>query len=194
MGSDTVDGRLQRSVRSRQNILNAIVALVEEGNLVPTAEQVSRRAGVGLRTVFRHFDDMESLIAEMDVKVSELNSRLFEGADRTGLLAERIRAAAEQRDQAFEKVQYVILSSQVHMWQSKTLRKNWARKRRELRRDLEKWLPEMKSLSASRRAAAEVTVCFETWYQLRHDQRLTRKDTVATMSEMLCLLFGIDPA
>ena len=191
--SDNPDGRLQRSVRSRQKILDAIVSLVEEGNLAPTAELVSRRAGVGLRTVFRHFDDMEALIAEMDLKVAEANSHLFEGADRTGSLAERIRAAAEQRHRAFEKVKYVILSSQVHMWQSKTLRKNWARKRRELRRDLEGWLPEVKKLSESRQAAAEAALCFETWYQLRYDQRLTHKNAVASMNEMLYLLFGVDP-
>lgn len=187
------DGRLQRSVRSRQKILDAIVNLVEEGNLAPTAEQVARRAGVGLRTVFRHFDDMEALIAEMDRKVSEEKSRLFEGVDSTQPLAERVRAAAVQRDQAFEKAKYVILSSQVHMWQSKTLRRNWARKRRELRRDLENSLPEVKKLSASRQAAAEVALCFETWYQLRYDQRLNHEDTVASMNEMLCLLFEVDP-
>ena len=190
--SDNTDGRLQRSERSRQKILNAIVSLVEEGNLSPTAELVSRRAGVGLRTVFRHFDDMEALIAEMDLKVSEANAHLFEGVDRKGSLVERIRAVAEQRDRAFEEVKYVILSSQVHMWQSKTLRRNWAHKRRELRRDLENWLPEVKKLSVPRQAAAEAALCFETWYQLRYDQRLTRKKVVTSMNEMLCLLFGVD--
>jgi predicted membrane chloride channel (bestrophin family) len=79
------------------------------------------------------------------------------------------------------------------MWQSKTLRRNWARKRRELRQDLENWLPEVKKLPESRQAAAEVTMCFETWYQLRYDQRLTHKETVASINEMLCLLFEIDP-
>ena len=81
------DGRLQRSVRSRQIILDAIVSLVEEGNLVPTAQQVARRAGVGLRTVFRHFDDMEALFAEMDRKLADANSQFFEGVDRTRPLA-----------------------------------------------------------------------------------------------------------
>ena len=187
------DGRLQRSVRSRQIILDAIVSLVEEGNLVPTAQQVARRAGVGLRTVFRHFDDMEALFAEMDRKLADANSQFFEGVDRTGPLAERIRAATEQRDQAYEMVKYVILSSQVQMWQSKTLRRNWARKRRELRQDLENWFPEVKKLSESRQAAAEVAMCFETWYHLRYDQRLTHKETVASINEMLCLLFEVDP-
>ena len=190
--SDNLDGRLQRSVRSRQKILDAIVSLVEEGNLAPTAQQVAQRAGVGLRTVFRHFDDMESLFAEMDQQLEDVNSQFFQGIDPTGSLAERIRAAAEQHDRAYEKVKYFILSTQGQMWQSKTLRKNWARKRRQLRRDLENWLPEMKKLSVSRQAAAEVAMCFETWYQLRYDQRLTHKDTVGSINEMLCLLFEIE--
>ena len=193
ISSDNSDGRLQRSVRSRQKILDAIVSLVEEGNLGPTAQQIARRAGVGLRTVFRHFDDMESLFAEMDQQLDGLHSRFFEGVDPTGPLAERIRAVAEQHDRAYEKVKFFILSTQGQMWQSKTLRKNWARKRRRLRRDLENWLPEVKNLTRSRQATAEVALCFETWYQLRFDQRLNHKDTVRSINEMLCLLLEGDP-
>ena len=58
---NVADGRRLRSERSRQAIIDAMLKLVEEGVLVPTAQQVSERAGVGIRSVFRHFSDMESL-------------------------------------------------------------------------------------------------------------------------------------
>ena len=35
--------------------------LIEGGDLMPSAARVAEEAGVGLRTVFRHFDDMDSL-------------------------------------------------------------------------------------------------------------------------------------
>ena len=65
------DGRLQRSERSRQAIVQALLGLVGEGVLEPTAEQVAARADVGIRTVFRHFSDMESLFAEMSALAVE---------------------------------------------------------------------------------------------------------------------------
>ena len=42
-----------------------MLELVRAGAISPRAEEVAERAGVGLRTVFRHFDDMDSLYREM---------------------------------------------------------------------------------------------------------------------------------
>ena len=56
------DGRALRSERSRRPIVEALFALVGEGVLQPTAQQVADRAGVGIRTVFRHFEDMDALL------------------------------------------------------------------------------------------------------------------------------------
>ena len=48
------DGRIQRSERSRETIVQAMLDLIGEGTLSPTAQQVAVRADVGVRTVFRH--------------------------------------------------------------------------------------------------------------------------------------------
>ena len=64
--SETLDGRALRSERSREAIAAALFELVGEGNLEPTAQQVADRAHVGIRTVFRHFSDMEALYATLD--------------------------------------------------------------------------------------------------------------------------------
>ena len=39
------------------------MGLLEEGYLRPTSAEVAERAGVSLRSVFQHFEDMESLYA-----------------------------------------------------------------------------------------------------------------------------------
>ena len=49
------DGRRMRSERSRDAIIEAALQLVQEGILVPTAQQIADRAGVAMRTFFRHF-------------------------------------------------------------------------------------------------------------------------------------------
>ena len=61
----SVDGRRQRGERTRQAIIEAALSLQEEGVLVPTAQQISDRAGVLIRSFFRHFEDM----ANKDVAV-----------------------------------------------------------------------------------------------------------------------------
>jgi len=47
----------------------ALVGLVGDGVLEPTAQQVAARAGVGIRTVFRRFSDVESLFARMSTRM-----------------------------------------------------------------------------------------------------------------------------
>ena len=59
------DGRRKRGDQSRKQIVDAMLALVREGEMSPSAAQVAEKANVGLRTVFRHFDEMEILYREM---------------------------------------------------------------------------------------------------------------------------------
>ena len=59
-----VDGRTARGLRTRRAVVDALLALQEEGDLEPTAQRVAARAGVALRTVFGHFSDMETLWAQ----------------------------------------------------------------------------------------------------------------------------------
>src|SRR5690349_9919551 len=63
--TETLDGRRVRRDNNRRRIVAAMLDLVRAGAISPVAEEVADRAGVGLRTVFRHFDDMDSLYREM---------------------------------------------------------------------------------------------------------------------------------
>ncbi len=58
------DGRSARSRRTREAVVDALLALHDEGDLTPTAQRVAAKAGVALRTVYGHFTDMETLYAE----------------------------------------------------------------------------------------------------------------------------------
>ena len=49
----TTDGRKLRSEDSKRRIVSAMLELVREGKMAPTAEEVANRAEVGLRTVFQ---------------------------------------------------------------------------------------------------------------------------------------------
>jgi len=186
------DGRLLRSERSRQQIIDATQELVNEGVLVPTAQNVADRAGVGIRTVFRHFADMEALFSTMDTQLRESYEDLFLGGDRAGTLSQRIRHAIERRATAYEKLSLLMLSTRALMWRSPTLQKNYARNQRGLRRDLADWLPEMAELDAIKREAVDAAASFETWNRLRNHQGLGKKASMDVVYEMLRLAFGLD--
>jgi AcrR family transcriptional regulator len=165
-----VDGRRARSERSKQAIIDASLALMEEGNLIPTAQQISDRAGVGIRSFFRHFEDMETLFATIDEQTRDTTEALFIGGDREGTLEERILHAVERRAAGFEEQRNMILSTAAQLWRSETLRRNYARYQRGLRKDLEDWLPEVKQLARTRREAVDAIASFEMWHRLRYQQ------------------------
>jgi TetR/AcrR family transcriptional regulator of autoinduction and epiphytic fitness len=56
-----VDGRLQRTVRSRLAICEACLDLVQEGVLQPNADQIAQRAGLSRRSVFNNCGDLAEL-------------------------------------------------------------------------------------------------------------------------------------
>lgn len=58
------DGRTARRDRNRAVVLDSIIELIQEGHTLPTVSEISTRSGVSHRSVFRYFDDLESLFQE----------------------------------------------------------------------------------------------------------------------------------
>ncbi|MFK8049141.1 MAG: TetR/AcrR family transcriptional regulator [Halioglobus sp.] len=182
------DGRRLRSERSRQAIIDASVALTTEGVLIPTAQQISERAGVGIRSFFRHFADMESLFAAADEQSREEVEALFVGGDRSGTLDERILHAVQRRAEGYENQKNAILSTAAQRWRMESLRKNYARYQRGLRKDLENWLPEVKSLPCTQRESVDAVASAEMWLRLRDHQGLSKKAAIDVVVSTLTQL------
>jgi AcrR family transcriptional regulator len=90
-----IDGRRLRSAASRDRIINAVIELVDEDQGIPGAEIIAARAKVGLRSVFRHFGDMDGLyVAVIDrigrrythltlpYRAGDWQGQIFEAMDR----------------------------------------------------------------------------------------------------------------
>src|SRR5438270_11309021 len=71
--SATVDGRRQRTQITRKNIIDAAIALQNEGNMRPSMQQISERAGVSLRTAFQHFPEKHQLTRAVLDALTRLN-------------------------------------------------------------------------------------------------------------------------
>ncbi len=58
---EAIDGRTGRTMRSRQALCDAFLALVLEGNLRPAADEIAEKAGLSRRSLFHHFKDLADL-------------------------------------------------------------------------------------------------------------------------------------
>jgi len=184
----SLDGRVRRSQRSGQAIVEALSDLVGQGILEPTAQQVAARAGVGLRTVFRRFADMESLFAEMGARIQAQALPLLAGSREVGDLSARANAMISQRVAFFERIAPYKRSANLKRWRSPFLRAGHARLVRELRADLIRWLPELQHAAAGIVDALELATSFEAWDRLRTEQRLSRE---RAQSALECMVRGL---
>jgi AcrR family transcriptional regulator len=169
------DGRRQRSERSQTAIIEAALALMDEGALVPTAQQIADRAGVGIRSFFRHFADMDSLFLAADEMLISSYEALFEVDNRAGTLSERVERAIDLYGNAFDQLRPIILCTQAQLWRSPKLRENYAWHQKRLRKELELWLPEVAALPKDRREALHAVASFDMWHRLREHQGLSPK-------------------
>ena len=182
------DGRLLRSERSREAIVKATYDLVGDGILRPTAEQVAEAAGVGIRTVFRHFSDMESLFSQMNRRLRETAVPLFEAGDRDGSLEARVCGLVRQRAALYERIAPYRRAASLSRWQSPFLQRQESVFVREMRDDLRSWLPELADTEPTRLEAIDLASSFEAWDRLRCQQRLGRARARETLERTLLAL------
>jgi AcrR family transcriptional regulator len=98
------DGRRARGERTRLAVLDALLHLVEQGELRPTAQAVAEEAGVALRTVYHHFEDVEALRRmALDLQLRR-HGELLAPVDPKADLGDRIHLVARQCRKLFEAV------------------------------------------------------------------------------------------
>lgn len=56
------DGRHARRDRNRLAVVDAMLALYNDGNYQPSSEEIAARAGLSARSLFRYFDDIDDLV------------------------------------------------------------------------------------------------------------------------------------
>ena len=197
--SELTDGRRARAERSRDAVVDAILELLYEGNRQPGAADIAERAGVSLRSVFRHFDDLETLHAVAVAKHVELISPLFElvlPVDATGAPApvgRRIEAVVRQRAKLYEEMVLVRVVAERLRDRSSSIRAGLERSNRILKAQLlDAFAPELDGRDkAGRRAfgdALDLAASYAAWRQLREDQGLSAARAAATTELLLTAL------
>ena len=108
-----VDGRNERSRRTREAVVDALLALHDEGDLTPTAQRVAAKAGVALRTVYGHFTDMETLYAEAGERELHRLYAVAEVVPPDLPLAERVDRFCRSRARVLEYLMPVMRATRI---------------------------------------------------------------------------------
>jgi AcrR family transcriptional regulator len=96
------DGRSARAARTRDAVVEALLSLLDDGIFRPTARQVAERAGVSLRSVYVHFDDLEDLFTAAAHNHFARVRDLVEPIPGDGPLEKRLDAFVRQRERIHE--------------------------------------------------------------------------------------------
>lgn len=167
------DGRRARRDRSRDLAVDALLDLLEEGVARPTAQLVAERSGVSLRSIFRIFDDVETLHTEAAARQLERHRHLFVEVPSKGPLRDRIDGMVEAHDTLYESVAPVRRAALRAAPDSQALRDQLALARGWHRSDMDRvFADELAGASDATRAALEVVLSFEAWDQVATAQAL----------------------
>jgi AcrR family transcriptional regulator len=176
-----VDGRRVRGEDNRRRIVDALLKLVAAGSVSPSAEEVAKQAGVGLRTVFRHFADMESLYREiserMTLEILPIAQRPFRSDD----WRERLEELVDRRAQVFERLLPFKMAGDAHRHGSPFLTSEQSAIVKTLREALRNAIGPKAIDEKLRFEALELVMSFESWRRLRVDQGLSARDARAVM-------------
>ena len=175
MALEVVDVRTIRRDKSRQRIIDAIIELVTDGKLEPTAEDVAVLANVTTRTVFRHFQDMEALyreiVADMHAETDALRVPFEPDRD----WREQLDELVVRRTNLFERYTNRLLLSESLRSRSPAIADEMDVLVSQLREGLKARLPEAIVVDSIALASLEVALGWEVWIRLRRDQGLSLK-------------------
>lgn len=170
-----IDGRTTRGQQNRQQIVQALIELIREGHLAPTAEMVSERAGVGLRTVFRHFKDMETLYRELTSEVDAIVAPVLATPLVGNSVHEKLIHVIQRRADMFEKLAPLQAASRIHLHESAHLQTRQAESVELQRYLLKAFLPANVVKDKPVFEALDLVLSIESWMRLRRDQQLSVK-------------------
>ncbi len=169
------DGRLHRSIRTKAAIAAAFVALVDDGHLAPTSHEVAERAGVGHRTVFRHFEDMESLYTSIHDEIARRARPILLAPLPAGPLTTRIRHLVVQRTRFHARITPFRRALIARFWSSPTLQAMVKEDQAMLRELTRSALPESRALAPADFEILELLLSFEAYSRLRELQGLSER-------------------
>jgi AcrR family transcriptional regulator len=176
-----VDGRAARKAATRDAIADALLDLLKAGNLRPTAREIAAHAGISLRSVYVHFDDLEDLFCVAAARQFDRVAPLLEPVAAEGPLRTRVEGVVRHRLELYAEFGAVLRATELQAPFSPTLQRLLAGGHVASRRELERvFAAELAALTPSVQrgtlAAIDALTASATYERLEHDHELARPE------------------
>lgn len=194
-----VDGRTARAQRTRAAIVDACVALVNAGDPRPTAPRIAEGAGVSVRSVFQHFDDLETLFAMVAERAVDGLADLVQPVDPSLPFPDRLARFVSQRADLLEALTPIRRAAAVHAPSSPAIRSRLEDGHALLRAELKAVFgPEISALPRSRRRPTldmlDVAATWSSWDVLRTLEGRSIEEAAEVVSGLIRAILVADPA
>lgn len=179
------DGRRRRSADSRRRIVDATIRLVQAGDVAPSADAVATEAGVGRRTVFRLFQDMDSIFREIQLltraKIAPIREQPLAGDTPDA----RLHALVDRRVRLFDEILPLTVAAAVHRPRSRVLQEGHAAIQAELRRISRAVLGSDAERDPELADLVDAVLSIDMWHRLRIDQQLDTERARAILHRLM---------
>ena len=190
-----IDGRKARSTATRQTVVDALLALLTDGELQPTAPRIAARAGVSLRSVFQHFPDLETLFAAAADRQTARLRAMAHPLPTDGPLHARLSAFVAQRAGLLEALTPVRRAAVLMEPFSAEIARRLSGARAAGRSEVARvFAPELAACTPAERrevvAALAVASSWSTWEPLRAHHGLSVEQARKVMTRLVAALLA----
>ncbi len=167
-----------RGKRNRDAVVESFISLIEEGNPRPTARAIAARAGLSLRSVFQHFDDLEQIYEVAGRRQVGKLRPLLDPVPQDLPLAARLEELLRRRVELLEQLDPVARAARLREPFSAQLQANRTAMVELMRQQCrEAFAPELSAAGEGPRGQRLLTAVatassWAVWYHLRNDQEL----------------------
>lgn len=171
--------------------MRALLDLYREGNLDPSSDEITARAGISQRSLFRYFDDLDDLARTAIDRARQDVLHLVEiDVDTSATLRDRVTTLTRARAELWEDAEYIAQVTRLRAPFQPVVAEQLAATREYLRDQVRSFFaPEFDAMEpggAQRALAmADVVTSFESWRLLRDDQGLDREETTRSVADAL---------
>jgi TetR/AcrR family transcriptional regulator of autoinduction and epiphytic fitness len=174
-------------------VVRALLGLISEGDLRPTAGRIAERAGISLRSVYVHFDDLDDLFLAAAREQRGRVVALVRKLPSTGPFEARLEAFVDQRARVLEAIAPVAKATALQEPFSPALAAASTSARQLGRAELEEvFAAELANLDATTRHhaldACDALTTSDTWDTFRVRRGLPPHAAAATLSAALRVL------
>ena len=184
------DGRHARAQRTHDAVLDGLQECLEAGIPQPTAKQIAAQAGVSLRGIFRHFENLDALLLELDKREHERIASSIRSCPLDAPLEQRITSFLRGCARVYEGTAAVRRALQASLCTSGRLARHRDRQRIIARQKVQTvFAEELRQLSPTalreRVHAISALTSWSQWEEMRSHEGLSLERTQRVLGNQL---------